>query len=191
MDPQHHAKFQKKLMSQFWKNLRTDRRMDGRKDGRTDRPYFIGPFWPRLGVQKANTGFFFLNNITKKQNFTVVSGFSLEPHWQDESFSSFFRVTQGLRSLQICIFRLIFLEILFFKTSENKMFLNFASQYKNVSLSGLNSYIFKFPNSLIVTLHLTHSWPMFPFYTPWKHPKTFGFLLFSGGIKWEHWPETD
>ena len=88
---------------------------DRQKDGRTDRPYFIGPFRPRLGVQKANTGFFFLNNnITKKQNFTAVSGFSLEPHWQDESFSSFFRVTQGLRSLQICIFRLIFLEILCF-----------------------------------------------------------------------------
>ena len=30
--------------------------------------------------------------------------------------------------------------------------------------------------------------PMFPFYSPWKHQKTFGFLLFSGGIKWEHWP---
>ena len=30
---------------------------------------------------------------------------------------------------------------------------------------------------------------MFPFYTPWKYQKTFGFLVFSGGIKWEHWPE--
>ena len=28
----------------------------------------------------------------------------------------------------------------------------------------------------------THFWPMFPFYT-------FGFLVFSRGIKWEHWPE--
>ena len=36
---------------------------------------------------------------------------------------------------------------------------------------------------------LTHFRPMFPFYTPWKHQKTFGFLVFSGGIKWEHWPE--
>ena len=42
----HHAKFQKKLMSQFWENFRTDRR--------TDRPYFIGPFQPRPGVQKLN-----------------------------------------------------------------------------------------------------------------------------------------
>ena len=36
---------------------------------------------------------------------------------------------------------------------------------------------------------LTHFWPMFPFYTPWKQQKTKGFLVFSGGIKSEHWPE--
>ena len=29
MDPQHHVKFQKKLLSQSRENLRTDRRMDG------------------------------------------------------------------------------------------------------------------------------------------------------------------
>ena len=38
-------------------------------------------------------------------------------------------------------------------------------------------------------LCLTHFWPMFLFYTPWKHQKTKGFLVFSGGIKWEHWLE--
>ena len=36
---------------------------------------------------------------------------------------------------------------------------------------------------------LTHFWPMFLFCTPWKYQKTKGFLMFSGGIKWEHWPE--
>ena len=30
---------------------------------------------------------------------------------------------------------------------------------------------------------------MFPLYTPWKHQKTVSFLVFSGGKKWEHWPE--
>ena len=30
---------------------------------------------------------------------------------------------------------------------------------------------------------------MIPFYTPWKHLKTIGFLVFSVGIKWNHWPE--
>ena len=30
---------------------------------------------------------------------------------------------------------------------------------------------------------------MFPFYTIWKHQKNKGFLLFLGGIKWEHWLE--
>ena len=39
--------------------------------------------------------------------------------------------------------------------------------------------------------YLTLFWSMFPFYTPWKHQKTITFLMFSGGIKWEHWPETD
>ena len=43
---------------------------------------------------------------------------------------------------------------------------------------------------LSVLLPLTYLWPMFPFYTPWKHQKTKGFLVFSGGIKWEHWPKT-
>ena len=28
-----------------------------------------------------------------------------------------------------------------------------------------------------------------PILQPLKTPKTFGFLVFSGGIKWEHWPE--
>ena len=28
---------------------------------------------------------------------------------------------------------------------------------------------------------------MSPFYTPWKHQKTVGFLLFSGSIGWENW----
>ena len=30
---------------------------------------------------------------------------------------------------------------------------------------------------------------MFLFYTPWKHQKPFGFLLFSGGVKQEHQQE--
>ena len=43
--------FRKKLMSQFWENVRTDGTTDGRTDGRTERPYFIGPFRSRQGVQ--------------------------------------------------------------------------------------------------------------------------------------------
>ena len=35
---------------------------------------------------------------------------------------------------------------------------------------------------------LTHFQPVFRFYTPWKHEKTGGFLMFSGGggIEVEH-----
>ena len=29
--------------------------------------------------------------------------------------------------------------------------------------------------------------PMFHFYILWKHQKTSGFLMFSGGIEVEHW----
>ena len=35
--------------------------------------------------------------------------------------------------------------------------------------------------------YLTHFQPMFHFYTPWKHHKIGGFLMFSGGIEVEHW----
>ena len=30
---------------------------------------------------------------------------------------------------------------------------------------------------------------MFQFYTPWKHQKISGYLLFSGGIEVEYWAE--
>ena len=30
---------------------------------------------------------------------------------------------------------------------------------------------------------------MLPFYTPWKDQKTSGFLIFSGGIERNNWPE--
>ena len=36
---------------------------------------------------------------------------------------------------------------------------------------------------------LIHFWIMFPFHNPWKHQKTWGFLVFSGGIKRKHWPQ--
>ena len=32
---------------------------------------------------------------------------------------------------------------------------------------------------------LAQLWPMFSFYTPLKYQKTFGFLVFAGGIEWK------
>ena len=32
----------------------------------------------------------------------------------------------------------------------------------------------------------TYFWPIFPFYIPPKHQKSF---MLSGRIEWEHWPE--
>ena len=36
---------------------------------------------------------------------------------------------------------------------------------------------------------LTYFIPLFSFYTPWKHQKTPGFLMFLGGIKSDQWHE--
>ena len=41
--------------------------------------------------------------------------------------------------------------------------------------------------SILCCIFLTHFNPMFRFYIPWKHQKTFSFLPFSGDIKMEHW----
>ena len=41
---------------------------------------------------------------------------------------------------------------------------------------------------LVIFSDLTHFWSMLPFYTPWKHQKNKVLLVFSGGIKLEHWP---
>ena len=41
-----------------------------------------------------------------------------------------------------------------------------------------------------ITIKLTQFWPMFLYDTPKKHQKTYGFLVFSRGIKREqNWPE--
>ena len=51
-------------------------------------------------------------------------------------------------------------------------------------------HIFQINLSLNLSLSfiwLTHFQPMFRFYNSWKHQKTGGLLMFSGGIKVEHW----
>ena len=39
----------------------------------------------------------------------------------------------------------------------------------------------------VFTESLTHFSPVLHFYTPWKHQKTKGFQMFSGGIEMWHW----
>ena len=48
--------------------------------------------------------------------------------------------------------------------------------------------VFKFKQSDILRnlWSLTHFEPMFHCYTPWKHQKTGGFVMFLGGIEVEH-----
>ena len=44
-------------------------------------------------------------------------------------------------------------------------------------------------NEMFKFFDLTHFWSMVPFYIPLQHQKMFGFLVFSGGSKWEGWSE--
>ena len=42
---------------------------------------------------------------------------------------------------------------------------------------------------LIVKIMFVEMSKLFPLYTPWKHQKSQSFLVFSEGVKWEHWSE--
>ena len=44
-------------------------------------------------------------------------------------------------------------------------------------------YVQEFQIKSKLKVHLTHFQHMFDFYTPWKHQKTSGFLMFSGGYR--------
>ena len=51
---------------------------------------------------------------------------------------------------------------------------------------GMRLHSFSFPFSFQYSHSfscLTHFMPLVSFYAPWKHQKTFGFLMFSGGIE--------
>ena len=43
--------------------------------------------------------------------------------------------------------------------------------------------------SIIVRNAKTHFMLMVSFHTPWKHQKTFGFLIFLGGMEIDRWQE--
>ena len=67
---------------------------------------------------------------------------------------------------------------------------------KNVLLLKFLMLMLTIKNSCLYTLQyvkyvtqpcLTHYCPVFSFYNPWKYQKTVGFLMFSRGIKSEHW----
>ena len=53
--------------------------------------------------------------------------------------------------------------------------------FSNLLLVKLKKYcLFKYLLS-----RLTLFWPMFPFYTSWRHQNILGFLVFSDGVRWE------
>ena len=69
-------------------------------------------------------------------------------------------------------------------------FLNCKNSAKSRKASQINhmnrDYKLQFYVKLI-NFNLTHFIPMFHLYTPWKRPKTFGFLTFSGSIEMRNW----
>ena len=73
-------------------------------------------------------------------------------------------------------------------------FLNCKNSAKSRKASQINhmnrDYKLKFYVKLI-NFNLTHFIPIFHLYTPWKRPKTFGFLTFSGGIEMRNWVKMD
>ena len=44
-------------------------------------------------------------------------------------------------------------------------------------------------NCLKWSFTLTHFMPLVSYYMPWKHEKTFGFFMFSGGVERNQWHE--
>ena len=70
---------------------------------------------------------------------------------------------------------------------------NFCWEITNdfVSITSLNTKNKSLDIKTIASIILTHFWAMFPFYTPCKQQKTFGFLVFLGGIKRENWLEVN
>ena len=62
----------------------------------------------------------------------------------------------------------------------------FSKSHKQSSLTGLEN-VYRLKQKVIIFKALTHSQPIFHFYSPWKQQKTGGFLMFSGGIEVEHW----
>ena len=45
------------------------------------------------------------------------------------------------------------------------------------------------PHTYTLIFGIIHFWSIFSFYTPWKHKKPEGFIVFPVVTKWEHCPE--
>ena len=88
-----------------------------------------------------------------------------------------------------------------FKTSQNSNFLVMRFSLFIVSMKRFHliDFLFEpiaihevFENTsflLVNAFCISHFMPLTSFDTPWKHQKTSGFLMFSGGIKRDQWHE--
>ena len=66
---------------------------------------------------------------------------------------------------------------------------SFPYKFLNVFRIRKANWIFEELSNLYLIVFLTHFMPLISFDTPWKHQKTRGFLMFSGGLKRVQWHE--
>lgn len=61
--------------------------------------------------------------------------------------------------------------------------------YKSVftKIKDIKDFFHKYKQICSFLQIITHFWLSLPIYTPRKHQKISGFLIFSDGFKWEHW----
>ena len=67
----------------------------------------------------------------------------------------------------------------------------FVLRLKNVQLSLFDVMSLFCVFIILLTNRLTDFMPLISFYTPWKHQKTKGFLMFSAGMERDQWHEVD
>ena len=84
------------------------------------------------------------------------------------------------------------IEILVAHSTRSREFVTLIPSYMLMSVTESKQEINKkkvkmFRKGMLVSL--SHYMPLFSFYTSWKHQKTRGFLMFSGGIEREQWHE--
>ena len=99
------------------------------------------------------------------------------------------------RSREHIIFRAPLTECFQWRTWNPVKHLRWSFFGNNYRLKAINYFCKKLHRRCLTGFEIRLWFPFWfryklnPFNTPWKHHRTFGFLVLSGGIIWEHWPE--
>ena len=126
---------------------------------------------------------------------TISSLYLLSYDRSSNYFKSFAVITSLVNFFEDVLFRSFALQEKLSKYSDvkNKKRIFTRNILKSHTTTGkwdvafqLNIEVFEDIIERFYQIYLTHFWPMFPFYTPWKHQRFSGVF---GGHKWKHWPE--